>query len=120
MRRSWVFGSVLLLVAGAGCAGTLQQTNESSGATRAIEEVGRKDAPRAAIPPQLAKEALAKATALREGMGERLAPPLLTRAEVDAALAVQPSRVSSEKQDAAKAVDRARRLRPHNAERNLP
>ena len=119
MRSILLCGSLLWVVAGAGCAGAQLQTDASTSAIRAAEEVGAKDVPRAALHLQLAKESLNKATSLSEQGDEERAQSLLTRAQADAELAVALSREDSEKQQANKALERVRQLRLANPQGSI-
>jgi len=120
MRRVFLVGSLVLVVAAAGCAGVALRTEGSSAAIRAAEEVGAKDVPQAALHLQLAKESLEKATKLSKQGEEAQAKSLLTRAEADAELAVVLSREDSERQAAMEAVEQVRQLRLANPDRSIP
>lgn len=121
MKRVLLFWSVALFVVATGCATAPPlRTEGSSSAIRAAEEVGAKDVPQAALHVQLAKESMDKATKLYAKGEKAQAKSLLTRAEADGELAVLLSRENSEKQDAAKAVERVRQLGLDNPERSIP
>jgi hypothetical protein len=109
--------SFLLVVTIAGCASGpsfSKSSSESKSAIRAAEEAGSINTPSAAYHLQLAKEELARAEALAAGGEKEQAASLLTRAEADAELAIALSHEQDEKMDAAKAMERVRKLREEN------
>lgn len=109
--------SLLLAAAIAGCASGpsfSKSSSESKSAIRAAEEAGSINTPSAAYHLQLAKEELARAEVLAAGGEKEQAASLLTRAEADAELAIALSHEQDEKMDAAKAVERVRKLREEN------
>jgi hypothetical protein len=115
MRYAVMVGSLLFVIAAAGCAShPALRTESSTSAIRAAEEVGASDVPRAALHLQLAKEELDRAKSLAD-RGERdEAASQLLRAEADAELAVVLSREQAEKSEAAQAMERVRQLQNDN------
>lgn len=113
-----VMGGVLLLAAAiTGCASGPsfhQSSEESKSAIRAAEEAGSIESPSAAYHLHLAKEELARAEALAAAGKKEQAASMLTRAEADAELAIALSHEQAEKTDAAKAIERVRKLREDN------
>ena len=68
----------------------------------------------------LAKEELARAEALSAAGKKEQAASMLTRAEADAELAIALSHEQAEKTDAARAIERVRKLREDNQLPRLP
>ena len=98
-----------------GCASSPPlRTEASSSGIRAAEEVGAAKVPQASLHLQLAKEELENAKRLAANDEKERAVSMLSRAEVDAELAVALSREDAEKAEAQAAVDRARQLRQEN------
>jgi hypothetical protein len=109
--------SFLLAAAIAGCASgpSFNQSSEGSkSAIRAAEEAGSIKIPSAAYHLQLAKEELERAEALAAQGEKEQAASLVTRAEADAELAIALSHEQDEKTEAAKAMERVRKLREDN------
>jgi hypothetical protein len=99
----------------AGCASTPPlRTEASASGIRAAEEVGASKVPQASLHLQLAKEELENAKWLAANDEKARAVSMLSRAEVDAELAVALSREDAEKAEAQGAVDRVRQLRQEN------
>ena len=110
-----VGGSVLLVVAIAGCGGSQAVNNEgSTSAIRAAEEVGASKIPSASFYLQVAKEELEKARIFATRGEKEQAESMLLRAQADANLAVALSRGAADKTEAAQAVERVRQLREDN------
>jgi poly-gamma-glutamate capsule biosynthesis protein CapA/YwtB (metallophosphatase superfamily) len=98
-----------------GCASSPPlRTEASSSGIRAAEEVGAAKVPQASLHLQLAKEELENAKRLAANDEKERAVSMLSRAEVDAELAVALSREDAERAEAQAAVDRARQLRLEN------
>ena len=98
-----------------GCASTPPlRTEASSSGIRAAEEVGAAKVPQASLHLQLAKEELENAKRLAANDEKERAVSMLSRAEVDAELAVALSREDAEKAEAQGAIDRVRQLRQEN------
>jgi len=98
-----------------GCASSPPlRTEASTSGIRAAEEVGATKVPQASLHLQLAKEELENAKALAAHDQKERAVSMLSRAEVDAELAVALSREDAEKAEARSAVDRVRQLRQEN------
>ncbi len=108
-----LLSSMLILAAGCGGAQTLQ-TDSSSAAIRAAEEVGAGKVPRASLHLQLAKEEMDRAQKLAKAGEKDQATSYLLRAEADAEFAVVLAREDSEKNEAAQAVERVRLLQQEN------
>ena len=109
--------SFLLSAAIAGCASGpsfSKSSTESKSAIRAAEEAGSINIPSAAYHLQLAKEEVARAEVLAAKGEKEKAASLLTRAEADAELAIVLSHEQDEKTEAAKAMERVRKLREEN------
>jgi|GEM_PF-497406 len=109
--------SFLIAAAIAGCASGPAfsgSASDSKSAIRAAEEAGSLNTPSAAYHLQLAKEELARAEALAAGGEKEQAASLLMRAEADAELAIALSHEQAETTEAAKAVERVRKLREDN------
>ena len=109
--------SFLIAAAIAGCASGpsfSKSSTESKSAIRAAEEAGSLNTPSAAYHLQLAKEELARGEALAASGEKEQAASLLTRAEADAELAIALSHEQDEKTEAAKAMERVRKLREEN------
>jgi poly-gamma-glutamate capsule biosynthesis protein CapA/YwtB (metallophosphatase superfamily) len=98
-----------------GCASSPPlRTEASTSGIRAAEEVGAAKVPQASLHLQLAKEELGNAKILAANNEKERAVSMLSRAEVDAELAVALSREDAERTEAQAAVDRARQLRQEN------
>jgi len=98
-----------------GCASSPPvRTEASTSGIRAAEEVGAAKVPQAALHLQLAKEELENAKRLAANDEKERAVSMLSRAEVDAELAVALSREDAEKAEAQGAIDRVRQLRQEN------
>jgi hypothetical protein len=98
-----------------GCASSPPlRTEASASGIRAAEEVGAAKVPQASLHLQLAKEELENAKRLAANGEKERAASMLSRAEVDAELAVALSREDAEKAEARAAVDRVRQLRQEN------
>ncbi|MBK8011774.1 MAG: DUF4398 domain-containing protein [Deltaproteobacteria bacterium] len=108
-----LFSAGAVMVAGCASSPPLR-TEESTAGIRAAEEVGAADVPRAALHLQLAREALDSARALAKDGESEKASSMLSRAEVDAELAVALSHEDSERSDADAALERVRALRTEN------
>ena len=105
--------AALLLITGCAKTGALH-TDSSTAAIRSAEELGASNVPKASLHLQLAKEELAAASALNEkGEGE-MPSSMLMRAEADAVLAIALSRADAEKNEAAAAMERVRKLQAEN------
>lgn len=110
--RVLVFGAAVAAAAvAAGCASTPLHTEGATSGIRAADEVGAADVPQASLHLQLATEELASARALSADNEPERAASMLTRAEVDAELAVALSRESDEKSEAQAAIAQVRELR---------
>ncbi len=98
-----------------GCASSPPlRTEASTSGIRAAEEVGAAKVPQASLHLQLAKEELENAKRLAANDEKERAVSMLSRAEVDAELAVALSREDAEKAEAQGAIDRVRQLRQEN------
>jgi len=109
--------AVVVTAIAAGCASApppVRTTEASTSGIRAAEEVGASSVPRAALHLQLAKEELGHAEGLAADGEKEKAESMLSRAEVDAQLAVALSREHTEKSEALAAVERVRQLRQDN------
>jgi len=105
--------AALPMVGAAGCATAPIHTEPATSGIRAAEEVGAAKVPRAALHLQLAKEQLGQAKQLAAAKQPHKATSMLSRAEVDAELAVLLSREKAERDESAAAVKRVRELK-HN------
>jgi len=115
MKHALTIGSLLLVAAAMGCAGSHPLRSEpSTSAIRAAEAVGASEVPRASLHLQLAREELARAKVLADKGHKEEAASQLLRAEADAELAVVLSREQSEKAEANEAMERVRQLRDDN------
>jgi hypothetical protein len=115
MRYALSVVCLVVIVAAAGCSSSPPlRTEASSSAIRAAEAVGATEVPRAALHLQLAKEELDRANVLAEKGEKDEAASLLTRAEVDAELAILLSQEQDEKSEAAKAMERVHQLQNDN------
>ena len=115
MKRALTVGSLLLVAAAMGCAGTSPLPSESStSAIRAAEAVGASGVPRASLHLQLAKEELDRARTLADKGHKDQAASQLLRAEADAELAVVLAKEQGEKTEAGEAMERVRQLRNDN------
>ena len=102
-------------IAAIGCASSPPlRTEASTSGIRAAEEVGAAKVPQASLHLQLAKEELESAKRLAASDEKERAVSMLSRAEVDAELAVALSRESTERAEAQGAIDRVRQLRQDN------
>ena len=106
--------ATLCLLLAAGCGAQVIKTDASASAIRAAEESGASKVPRASLHLQLAKEEMAEAQKLAKAGDKDKATSYLTRAEVDAELAVVLAHEQSEKTEAAQAVERVRVLQLEN------
>jgi hypothetical protein len=111
--RIWALAGTVGLLSSA-CAGAALQTDASTSAIRAAEEVGAEQVPRASLHLQLAKESLAEAERLSAAGDDEEAKSMLSRAEADAELAVVLSREDAERAESKAAVERVRQLREDN------
>jgi hypothetical protein len=111
-----VLGAAILATAAAaaGCAVAPLHTEKTTAGIRAAEEVGAAKVPQAALHLQLAKEQMRHAKALAKDGQEQQADSMLSRARVDAELAVALSRVKDEKNQAERALARVRQLQREN------
>ena len=115
MRTQFMAGSILFAVAVTGCASAPPvNTDSTTAAIRAAEEVGATKVPRASLHLQLAKEEAEHAKQLSAGGEKEKAASLLLRAEADADLAVALSRESAEKAEAAQAMEKVHELQRAN------
>lgn len=115
MKTELVLGTLLLATLGAGCASSpALNTSNSSSAIRTAEAAGAKDTPLAALHLRLAREATANAEDLASRGKHEQAESMLLRAEADAELAILLSREQTEMSEAAKAMERVRRLQEEN------
>jgi len=115
MRHVLMVGSLLFVFIAAGCSDNpALRTESSSSAIRAAEEVGAREVPRASLHLQLAKEELDSAKNLADKGEQEEAASMLTRAEVDAELAILLSEEQSEKSEATQAMERVRQLQNDN------
>ncbi|MBK7586120.1 MAG: DUF4398 domain-containing protein [Myxococcales bacterium] len=83
--------SVVTLCAIAGCGGTVMSPSKltaSEGSVRGAEEVGARDEPKAGLHLKLAQDEVKKAKSLSESGDGEAADRMLTRAQVDADLAI--------------------------------
>lgn len=112
MRHALMICSLLVVLAVAGCSSsrTPLRTESSTSAIRAAEAVGATEVPRAALHLQMAKEGLERADVLAAKGKDKEAASLLQRAEADAELAILLSNEQNEKDEAAQAMERVRRL----------
>lgn len=110
-----MLGALVMSTFAVGCASSVPlHTDRSTSAIRAAEEVGANSVPRASLHLQLAKEELGRAESMaRNGDGEE-AESMLTRAEVDAELAVALAREETEKSEGEAAVRRVHDLQREN------
>jgi len=100
---------------GAGCATAPLSTEAATSGIRAADEVGAADVPQASLYLQLAREDLARVNALTEKGDDEAAASMLTRAEVDAELALALSREDAERTQAQAAMEQVRQLRRDNS-----
>ena len=112
MTHAWKFGSLLVLVlVAASCAsGPPLRTEATTSAIRAAGAVGAREVPRASLHLQLAYEELTGAQELAQQGKNEEAASLLQRAEADAELAILLSKEQSERSEAARAMERVRKL----------
>lgn len=83
--------SVVALCAIAGCGGSVMSPSKltaSEGSVRGAEEVGARQVPEAGLHLKLAQDEVAKAKALSQSGDGEAADRMLTRAQVDADLAI--------------------------------
>jgi hypothetical protein len=111
MNRIWVFSGLVVL--STGCA-TVAPPNEklasSQAAIRGAEEVGARGVPQAALHLKLAQEQVDQAKVMmREGETER-AGLVLSRAQVDAELALALARENGERRQAQQAIQQVQSL----------
>jgi hypothetical protein len=98
-----------------GCASSPPlRTEKTTSGIRAAEEIGAANVPQASLHLQLAKEELESSRAMAKAGQKERAISMLSRAEVDAELAVALSRADSEKAEALGAVGRVRQFRLEN------
>lgn len=115
MRHAIAVGGLILVALATGCSSSPPlQTESSTSAIRAAEAVGTTNSPRAALHLQLARESADQAKVLADKGEKDEAKSLLTRAEVDAELAVLLAREQNEKTDAARAMEQVRQLQQDN------
>lgn len=108
-------GSVLCAAVIAGCGSSPAVNSEpSTSAIRAAEEVGASKIPTASLYLQLAKEELENAKGLAAKGDKEQAESMLLRAQADAELAVALSRGDADKAEATQAIERVRQLRQDN------
>ena len=120
MRDGSRIGTVLFAVAvvataiAAGCASVPLRTEAATSGIRAADEVGAADVPQASLHLQLAREELKRANGLAAEGEREQAVSMLSRAEVDAELALALSREDAEKLEARAAMEQVRQLRQDN------
>jgi hypothetical protein len=117
MTQAWKLGSaVAFALAAACCAGSDAplHSESSTSAIRAAEAVGADQVPQAALHLQLANEELNAAHKLAADGKKDEANSLLRRAEADAELAVLLSNEKVEQTEAARAMERVRKLQADN------
>jgi uncharacterized protein YpuA (DUF1002 family) len=98
----------------AACAQTPLRTEGSTSGIRAAEEAGADKVPQASLHLQFAKEELERAKELSAKGEKEKAASMLTRAEVDAELAVTLSHGDAERLEARAAIERVHQLRQDN------
>ena len=100
----------------AGCGSSPEIINKeaSTSAIRAAQEVGASEVPTASLYLQLAKEELEKAKVLAEKGEKEQAESMLKRAQADAELAIVLSHGDADKNEAALALERVKKLRLDN------
>ena len=98
----------------AGCAHSRLNTEATTSGIRAAEEVGASTVPQAALYLQMAREELDLAKELAAKDEGEQAASMLTRAEVDAQLAVTLSHGDAQRQEAEEAMMRVQQLRQDN------
>lgn len=107
--------AVVVIAIAAGCASTVPlRTEASTSGIRAAEEVGAAKVPQASLHLQLAKEELELAKKLAANDEKQRAVSMLSRAEVDAELAVALSHGDAERLEAEKAMARVQELKQNN------
>jgi hypothetical protein len=116
MRHAWKLGGALALaLAVTACSSSPPlRTESSTSAIRAAEAVGADQVPRASLHLQLANEELAGAQKLAADGKNKEADSLLLRAEADAELAILLSKEKAEQSEAARAMERVRKLQSDN------
>jgi hypothetical protein len=116
MNMAILAGCILLTVAIAGCGGSpvVVDKEASTSAIRAAEEVGASDVPTASLYLQLAKEELENAKTLAEKGNKEQSESMLQRAQADAELAIVLSHGDADKNEAAQALERVKKLRQDN------
>ena len=120
MRQPFKIGSAgaamaaVAIATAVGCASTPLHTEASTSGIRAAEESGAAKVPQASLHLQLAKEELDRAKALAAKSDKDEATSMLSRAEVDAELALVLSHEDSEKSEAQAAMERVRKLQLDN------
>jgi len=116
MNMAILAGCILLTIAIAGCGGgpVVVDKEASTSAIRAAEEVGASDVPTASLYLQLAKEELENAKTLAEKGNKEQSESMLQRAQADAELAIVLSHGDADKNEAAQALERVKKLRQDN------
>jgi len=116
MNMAILAGCVLFTIVIAGCGSSAVVVNKeaSTSAIRAAEEVGASCISSASLYLQLAKEVLVNAQGLAEKGEKEQAESMLSRAQADGELAVALSRSNTDKNEAAKAIERVQQLRKDN------
>lgn len=106
---------ILFALAVGGCGSSPPVNSEAStSAIRAAEEVGASSVPSASLYLQLAKEELEHAKALADDGEREQSESMLLRAQADGELAVALSRGDADKAAASQAIERVRKLRQDN------
>lgn len=107
--------AVVVIAIAAGCAKTVPlRTEASTSGIHAAEAVGAAKVPQAALHLQLAREELERAKELAAKGEKHRAASMLSRAEVDAELAVALSHGDAERLEAEKAMALVKELQQNN------
>lgn len=114
IQHSITFGLLFAAALATGCASAPLQTQQSTSAIRAAEEVGAEGVPQASLHLQLAREGLAKAQDLSKQGEKARAESMLRRSEADAELAVALAHGEVQRQEAKEAMEEVRELRKSN------
>ena len=113
MKRTWIllFCGTFLISCGGSPKPPSEQLSKAKAVVRAADEVGAKDAPKAALHLKMARDQIAQAEFLITKEQMKKARHFLMRAEADAELSIALAKSASRKQEADEADLKVKKLR---------
>ncbi len=106
-----VLCAAFLISCGAAPKPPTEELSKAKAVVRAADEVGAKDAPRAALHLKMANDQIASAEELIERKKMKDARHLLMRAEADAELSIALAKAASKEQEAVEALAKVQKLK---------